>query len=177
MPNPRRGAKAPEVTERLERSRDRLRQRRVRERQREKEIKAAVAEHIAAWQAINAVITRRDSEIEQLRSRIAELEAAATEQVAVLRARQAAVVAAIKQHGDPDDEIAELLEITPRQVRQLLAAARIEVDNAGDGPLHASAGATDTTQPGIGREAGPGNAVAPEPEAREEAASWNERDR
>lgn len=132
MPNPERGARAPEVIERLERSRDRLRQRRARERQREKEIKAAVADHIAAWQAINAVEARRDTEIDQLRTRIGELEAAATEQVAAHRNRQAAAIAVIKHHGETDDGIAELLEITPRQVRQFLAAVRAKTETTSD---------------------------------------------
>ncbi|WP_280463144.1 hypothetical protein [Nocardia carnea] len=160
MPNPSRGAKSPEASARLERSRDRLRQRRVRERQREKEIKAAVAEYISAWQAINAITTRRDTEIEQLRNRIAELEAGATEQVAVQRARQAAAVASIKQHNDPDDEIADLLEITPRQVRQLVAAARRETDHASGSPSPAPAGAPQATQSAKGRDSGPGDVVS-----------------
>jgi predicted HTH domain antitoxin len=153
-----------------------MRQRRTRERQREKEIKAAVAEHIAAWQAINALITRRDTEIEQLRERIAELEAAATEQVAVQRARQAAAVAAIKQHGDSDGEIAELLEITPRQVRQLLAAARIKTYNSAEGSARDQAGTSEATQSGIGRDVGPDKAAGKGLEAQDERTSWSRRD-
>ncbi|WP_157120569.1 hypothetical protein [Nocardia fusca] len=145
----------------------------MRERQREKEIKAAVAEHIAAWQAINAIITRRDFEIEQLRNRIAELEAAATEQVEVQRDRQASAVAAIKHHGDPDGDIADLLEITPRQVRQLLAAARSKADIVGGSPPRAPAGAPKTTQSGKNRNTAPGDAVNEESEAQIEAPSGN----
>ncbi|WP_416566143.1 hypothetical protein [Nocardia testacea] len=124
MATQKRGGRAPEVVERLERSRDRLRQRRARERQRENEIKAAVAQHIDAWQSTNALIAGRDTEIEKLRTQIAELETACAHQVALQRARQATAAAAIKQYGESDEAIAELLEITTREVRQLLTAAR-----------------------------------------------------
>ncbi|MGO4612959.1 hypothetical protein AB4305_03275 [Nocardia sp. 2YAB30] len=114
----------PEVRDRLERSRGRVRARRARARQREQAITAAVKQYLAAWEAIAAREAKRDSDIEALRQQITVLQARAAEEIASHRTQQALAAATIRDQGQTDDDVAELLEITPKQARQLIIAAR-----------------------------------------------------
>ncbi|MFX0573739.1 hypothetical protein [Nocardia nepalensis] len=115
---------SPELVERLERSRDRIRVRRAAAREREKIVTAAVKRYIGAWQRIGAVERRRDSEIASLQQRIVEVRDGAEVEIAEQRTEQAVAAAAIRDQGHDTDDIADLLEITPKKVRQLLSAAR-----------------------------------------------------
>ncbi|WP_216910641.1 hypothetical protein [Nocardia noduli] len=109
---------------RLERSRERVRQRRVLARQREQTIAAAVRRYLQAWQAINACEAARDREVADLRGQISAVQNRATEEITRLRADQAAVAALIRDQGQSDDDVADLLEISAKQVRQLISTAR-----------------------------------------------------
>lgn len=113
-----------EVLDRIQRSRERVKARRDAARLREQVIIAAVKRYIDAWQAIVAREHKRDSDIEQLRRRITEVEAEAAAEIDRHRTTQAGVAATLREQGQSDDDIAELLEITPKDARRLLGLAR-----------------------------------------------------
>ncbi|WP_157172090.1 hypothetical protein [Nocardia higoensis] len=104
-----------------------MRQRREQMRERERATTAAVRRYLAAWQSITLCETERDDKIAELRRQIGVVENAADARIVQLRAEQAAAARTIRdQPGHTDDDVANLLEITPKQVRQLLALARAE---------------------------------------------------
>ncbi|WP_280227536.1 hypothetical protein [Nocardia farcinica] len=104
-----------------------MRQRRERTRERERATAAAVRRYLAAWQSITTCETERDGEIAELRRRITIVEDEAAARIEMLRADQAAAARTIReQPGHTDDDVADLLEITPKQARQLLTQARAE---------------------------------------------------
>ncbi|WP_039804531.1 hypothetical protein [Nocardia araoensis] len=123
-PRSPRTARSPEVAARLERSRARSKQRRELARQRERAIHEAVKRYLADWAAITACETTRDHDIAALRQQISDLEARAASEIARYRADQAAAAAAIRDRGGSEQDIADLLEISLKEVRQLLTAAR-----------------------------------------------------
>ncbi|MER7450313.1 hypothetical protein ABTW96_08495 [Nocardia beijingensis] len=123
-PRSPRTARSPEVAARLERSRARSKQRRELARQRERAIHEAVKRYLAGWAAITACETARDHEIAALRQQISDLEARAASEIARYRADQAEAAAVIRERGGSEQDIADLLEISLKEVRQLLTAAR-----------------------------------------------------
>ncbi|WP_157978613.1 MULTISPECIES: hypothetical protein [Nocardia] len=109
----------------MQRSRDRVRRRRELARERDRAIAAAVRRYLSGWQAITARETKRDAEIAELRRQISVIENEAAAQIASLRADQASAAMTIRdQPGYTDDDVADLLEITPKQARQLITLAR-----------------------------------------------------
>ncbi|GAA5079823.1 hypothetical protein GCM10023319_19790 [Nocardia iowensis] len=66
------------------------------------------------------------------------MQARANEELARYRAEQAAAAVGIRDQDQSDKDVAELLEITTRQARQLIAAARAanSVNNPSDNPGH-----------------------------------------
>jgi hypothetical protein len=116
--------RSPEVVERLERSRVRIQERRALARQRERSIQQAVKRYLTDWQAITACEAKRDNEIEALRQQISEVEARAAREIARHRGAQAEAAAVIRDHGQTDDDVADLLEISTEQARQLITTAR-----------------------------------------------------
>ncbi|WP_109527442.1 MULTISPECIES: hypothetical protein [Nocardia] len=124
LPRSPRNSASPELVERLERSRERVRQRRVLARQREQTIAAAVRRYLQAWQAITACEAARDREVADLRDRISAVQDRATEEITRLHADQAATAALIRDQGQSDDDVADLLEISAKQARQLISTAR-----------------------------------------------------
>ncbi|MGW4330458.1 hypothetical protein ACWEKR_31770 [Nocardia sp. NPDC004573] len=123
-PRSPRTARSPEVAARLERSRARSKQRRELARQRERAIHEAVKRYLADWAAITACETARDHDIAALRQQISDLEARAASEIARYRADQAEAAAVIRERGGSEEDIADLLEISLKEVRQLLTAAR-----------------------------------------------------
>ncbi|MBF6173594.1 hypothetical protein [Nocardia blacklockiae] len=170
----RSAGRSPEVVARLERLRQQTVDRRAVAREKEKTVTSAVRSYISAWHAITLIEQRRDREISALRQQIDDAAARAAAEIGEFQRAQADTAATIQTAGHSDSEIAELLEITPKQVRQLLVTAR----NAGqlDGhqgdertnrptahavpqpiPLHQSAASTkDSTDasPMVPRESG-----------------------
>ncbi|OXR43116.1 hypothetical protein B7C42_05002 [Nocardia cerradoensis] len=67
---------------------------------------------------------RRDRRIRALHDKIRHLEQTATTDIAVHHTKQAAAVARMNEHGCSTDDIAELLKVSLKGVRQLLAAGR-----------------------------------------------------
>ena len=142
-PRSPRTARSPEMTQRVQRSRERVRRRRELARERDREVSAAVRRYLTDWQAITACETKRDAEITELRRRISVVEEAAT-QIAGLRADQGHAAAIIRdQPGHTDDDVADLLEITPKQVRQLITLARTQPNEPAESADVAAP--TDTT--------------------------------
>ncbi|MFD3707447.1 hypothetical protein ACFWUP_30295 [Nocardia sp. NPDC058658] len=111
------------VRDRVQRARDRIRARRAEQRLRDAAIVAAVKTFATARAAVTERETHRDTAINELQQRITRLRESAATDIADLRAQQGAAVAQMKAHGQSDDEIAELLDLTPRQTRQLLTHA------------------------------------------------------
>ncbi|MGY1980138.1 hypothetical protein [Nocardia gipuzkoensis] len=84
--------------------------------------------YLADWEAITACETKRDQDIAALRQQISDVESRAAEEIARHRANQAEAAVVIRDHGASDEDVAELLEISPKQARQLVAAARANRD-------------------------------------------------
>ncbi|MGS2807790.1 hypothetical protein [Nocardia abscessus] len=114
----------------MQRSRERVRRRRELARERDRAIAAAVRRYLSDWQAITACETKRDAEIAELRRQISVVEDEAAAQIASLRADQGSAAMTIRdQPGHTDDDVADLLEITPKQVRQLITLARTQASD------------------------------------------------
>ncbi|MEU2258470.1 hypothetical protein ABZ540_35490 [Nocardia xishanensis] len=164
MPNSRpkrspRTRRGPEVRQRLERSRDRVRARRQQARQREQRITAAVKQYITAWEAITVCEATRDGEVEALRQQITRVQERAAEQIAAHRAQQALAAATIRDQGQTDDDVAELLEISTKQARQLITAARANTDTTAEAPLPSNSADEAVPLP----EVGAGASLRPSP--------------
>ena len=120
----KRGQDAGKLAGQLRHSREVMDRRRALERRREQIVSAAVRQYWSAWQAISTIEQRRDRRIRALHDKIRHLEEAAATDIAVHRTRQAAAVARMNEHGCSTDDIAELLEISVRAARQLLATGQ-----------------------------------------------------
>lgn len=120
----RHGSRHPEVVARLQRSRDRLRSRRQSDRERERVVAGAIKQYIAAWSAVRACEARRENDIEALQQKIVEIRRSVDEEIMGHRRDQGAAAVAIRDQGLSDVDVAELLEVDPKQLRQLLTAAR-----------------------------------------------------
>ncbi|MEV0027819.1 hypothetical protein [Nocardia sp. NPDC050793] len=165
----------PEVRQRLERSRDRVRARRQQARQREQRITAAVKQYVTAWEAITVCEATRDGEVEALRQQITRVHQRAAEQIAAHRAQQALAAAAIRDQGQTDDDVAELLEISAKQARQLITAARANTDS--DVGAQQASKSADAAVPAPDLRAGTPPRPSPSvvPEAGSEDAASDER--
>ncbi|MGY2087826.1 MULTISPECIES: hypothetical protein [Nocardia] len=140
-PRSPRAARSPEVVARLERSRARSKQRRELARQRERTIHEAVKRYLTDWAAITACETTRDENIAALHKQISDVEAAAAQEIARHRADQAEAAAVIRDHGASEDELADLLEISTKQARQLITIARAHRDTTSPEEAPAPTGA------------------------------------
>ncbi|MEU2032814.1 hypothetical protein [Nocardia amamiensis] len=128
--------------------------------------------YLSDWQAITACETKRDKEIEALRQQISAIESRAAQEIAGYRADQAEAAAVIRDHGQNDDDVAELLEISARQARQLITTARAHRGTPSPGasptrtatptehPEHARHGSAETRrQQQTEQETDPGDTV------------------
>ncbi|BDT87263.1 hypothetical protein [Nocardia cyriacigeorgica] len=123
-PRPSRRNRSPELIQRLERSRERERRRKDEARERERVIRAAIKDYIAEWHAIAECEAKIAREVAALKQAIRSIEEQAEREKAEHHVRQAGATARMRETGLAEIEISELLEITPREVRQLLARAR-----------------------------------------------------
>lgn len=151
-PRSPRAARSPELIDRLERSRERVRKRRERARERERVIAGAVRRYLDAWQAIKLRESERDFAIDGLRRQISEIEDRAVEDIARLRGDQAGAAVTIREQGQTDDDIADLLEIGVKEVRQLISRARPQAppQSTAKPQLSASVTGSETTIRGVG---------------------------
>ncbi|WP_280231283.1 hypothetical protein [Nocardia cyriacigeorgica] len=123
-PRTSRKPRSPELIQRLERARERERRRKDEARERERVIRAAIKDYIAEWHAITECEAQLDTEVTALQQRMRIAEERAGREKAEHHARQAAAAARMRETGLTEVEISELLETSPKHVRQLLAAAR-----------------------------------------------------
>ena len=127
-PRPRRrrprGKDSPELVARMQRSHQRSLERRAAATEREKAITRAVADYLNAWQAISIVEDRRDRDVAALRKQIDDVLAQAASELTTHEQAQAAAAAVVRAHVQNDEELADLLEITVKRARQLLASSR-----------------------------------------------------
>ncbi|MFF0499748.1 hypothetical protein ACFYU5_25340 [Nocardia aobensis] len=121
-----RGQDVGKLAARLRHSREVMDRRRAVERQREQIVSGAVREYWLAWQAISTIEQRRDRRTRALHDKIRHLEQVAATDIAVHHARQTAAVARMNEQGCSTDDIAELLEISVKGARRLLAVGRAE---------------------------------------------------
>ncbi|WP_280215130.1 hypothetical protein [Nocardia cyriacigeorgica] len=119
-----RTTRPPELIQRLERSRERERRRKDEARERERVIRGAIKTYISEWHAITECEAQLNTEVTALRERIRAAEERAGREKAEHHALQAAAAARMRETGLTEVEISELLETSPKHVRQLLAAAR-----------------------------------------------------
>jgi DNA-directed RNA polymerase specialized sigma24 family protein len=141
-PRSPRAARSPELIDRLERSRERVRKRRERARERERVVAGAVRRYLDAWQAIRLREAERNAAIDGLRRQISDIESRAVEDIAGLRGDQAVAAVAIREQGQTDDDIADLLEISVKQVRQLISLARSQAPTQSTAKPQLSVGVT-----------------------------------
>ncbi|MFD4431161.1 hypothetical protein [Nocardia sp. NPDC058497] len=83
----------------------------------------AVENYLHAAGVIRQSLAVRDQRIGELRRQIEQLEREHEAEAARWRVQQASAVAAMRELGESDDSIGALLEMTRRQLRQLMAAA------------------------------------------------------
>ncbi|MFD4351511.1 hypothetical protein ACFWPX_03080 [Nocardia sp. NPDC058518] len=121
---PRRSKRDPEVRQRLDRIRDLMKVRRQAAQRREIDIIESIKAYLLATGSINEGITARDHRINELRKQIEYIETEHASEVSQLRGQQARAVASIRDLGESEDGIAELLDLTSKQARQYLAVAR-----------------------------------------------------
>ncbi|MET8430603.1 hypothetical protein [Nocardia sp. NPDC004860] len=126
-PRPRRTrsqARSPELVARLQRSRKRSLRRRADAAAREKAITRAVGDYLAAWSAITHAEQSRDREVAALHAQINTVITRAANEITTHENAQASAAAAVRAHVQTDEELADLLEITVKRARQLLAGSR-----------------------------------------------------
>lgn len=151
---PPRKSRPPELIQRLERSRERERRRKDEARERERVIRAAIKTYIAEWHAITECEAQLDTEVAALRQRIRAAEERAGREKAEHHTLQAAAAVRMRETGLTEVEISELLETSPKHVRQLLSAARAA--HNGDSVSSETAGkrTNDRTDPANQRPVG-----------------------
>ncbi|MGW6729629.1 hypothetical protein ACWF9G_27325 [Nocardia sp. NPDC055029] len=144
---PRRSKRDPELVRRLDEVRQVMKVRRTEAQRRATATMDAVETYLHAAGVIRKSLAVRDQRIGELRQQIEKLEREHEAEAARWRARQASAIEAIRDQGESDDSIGQLLELTGRQVRQLMAAAARAAEQKVGSPA----------QPGMG--AGPGSPV------------------
>ncbi|MGC4989995.1 hypothetical protein [Nocardia salmonicida] len=123
---PRRSKRDPEVRQRLDRIRDLMKVRRQAAHRREIGIIEAIKAYLLATGSIDEGIASRDHRINELRRQIEHVETEHAAEVSQWRGQQARAVASIRDLGESEVGIAELLDLTSKQVRQHLAVARTD---------------------------------------------------
>ncbi|MFE7723281.1 hypothetical protein ACFU44_30095 [Nocardia rhizosphaerihabitans] len=144
---PRRSKRDPELVRRLDEVRQMMKVRRTEAERRAAATMDAVETYLHAAGVIRQSLAVRDQHIGELRRQIEQLEREHEAEAARWRARQASSVAAMRESGESDDGIGQLLELTVKQVRQLIAAA----DRAGEQSV------ADAAHPELGTT--PGNSL------------------
>ncbi|MFF2397404.1 hypothetical protein [Nocardia sp. NPDC058114] len=120
----RRSKRDPELSRRLDEVHNVMKVRRDAAERRETATMDAVQTYLHASGSIRRCTAIRDQRVGELRSRIEQLEREHQAEVARWRGQQAGAVTAMRELGESDTGIGELLELTSKQVRQLMASAR-----------------------------------------------------
>ncbi|MEV0688396.1 hypothetical protein AB0I35_31510 [Nocardia sp. NPDC050378] len=98
--------------------------RRDQAQRREVDIIEATTAYLVAAGSIDDCLAARDHRINELRRQIEQIEAEHEIEVSQWRDQQARAVAAIRDLGETEDQIADLLGVTNKHVRHLLAITR-----------------------------------------------------
>ncbi|MGW5922114.1 hypothetical protein ACWFPY_24250 [Nocardia fluminea] len=120
----RRSKRDPELNRRLDEVHNLMKVRRSEAERRETAMMDAVQVYLRAAGSIRKCTGIRDQRVSELRKRIEQLESEYEAEVTQWRGQQAGAVAEMRDLGEPDDNIGELLELSNKQVRQLMASAR-----------------------------------------------------
>ncbi|MEV0769571.1 hypothetical protein [Nocardia salmonicida] len=120
----RRSKRDPELGRRLDEVHNLMKVRRSEAERRETAMMDAVQTYLRAAASIRKCTGQRDQRASELRKRIEQLEIEYEAEVTQWRDQQAGAVAEMRDLGESDDNIGELLELTNKQVRQLMASAR-----------------------------------------------------
>ncbi|MEV0853734.1 hypothetical protein [Nocardia fluminea] len=120
----RRSKRDPELGRRLDEVHNVMKVRRDAAERRETATMDAVQTYLQASGLIRRCTAIRDQRVGELRSRIEQLEREHQAEVTQWRGQQAGAVTAMRELGESDTSIGELLELTSKQVRQLMASAR-----------------------------------------------------
>lgn len=120
---PRVGGAKDVVRAQVERARARMDQRRADQKIRDRHVSAAVKQFATAAAAVTAREEARDRQVTALQQEIQATHVAAAEAIAEHRVQQRMALTLMKDQGQTDGDIAELLDLTARQVRQLLAVS------------------------------------------------------
>lgn len=141
---PRRSKRDPELVRRLDEVRQVMKVRRTEAERRAAATMDAVQTYLHAAGAIRQSLAVRDQRIGELRQQIEQLEREHEAEAARWRARQVSAIVAMRELGESDAGIGQLLELTVKQVRQLMAAA----DRAGEQSVADAAHPEQGTTPG-----------------------------
>lgn len=120
----RRSKRDPELSRRLDEVHNVMKVRRDAAERRETATMDAVQTYLQASGSIRRCTAIRDQRVGELRSRIEQLEREHQAEVTRWRGQQAGAVTAMRELGESDTGIGELLELTSKQVRQLMTTAR-----------------------------------------------------
>lgn len=160
----RRSKRDPESSRRLDEVQKLMKARREAATRRESEMMDAVQIYLRAAGSIRQCTAIRDQRVSELRKRIERLEGEHEAEVTRWRAQQAGAVSTMRDLGESDDDISELLELTNRQVRQLIAVALVSVaaQNDPDSQGRTRPDHQEPERPGMQRESRAGlNAEEP----------------
>ncbi|WP_433206719.1 hypothetical protein ACQP1G_20575 [Nocardia sp. CA-107356] len=112
------------VAQELEKRRDRRLDRRIAARERQLRVDAAEKLYVDAVEAIEAATRELATEIRGFEQCIVEATARSASLVEQYRHQQSRAAAAIRDEGCTVDEVAEILDISKQQTRQMIAEAR-----------------------------------------------------
>lgn len=124
QPQNRGGSRSNVIAERRARARKRRREQREAARDQERRIAGAVDRYISAWGAESAVAAGLTATIADLEAQISQAQDTAREESQAHRYVQARAAADLRGEVHSVDEVAELLELTPAKVRELIALNR-----------------------------------------------------
>ncbi|MGW5439647.1 hypothetical protein [Nocardia asteroides] len=127
---PRRAKKDPELVRRLDEVRQVMKDRRTEAERRAAATMDAVETYLRAAGAVRESLAVRDQRIGELRQQIQQLERDHEAEATQWRSRQASAVATMRGLGESDDSIGALLEMTSRQLKQLMSAAARKAEQA-----------------------------------------------
>ncbi|MFI8974245.1 hypothetical protein ACIGO9_15265 [Nocardia asteroides] len=120
---PRRSKRDPELVRRLDEVRQVMKVRRTEAERRAAATMDAVQTYLHAAGVIRQSLAGRDRRIGELRRQIEQLEREHEVEAARWRAQQATAIAAMRDLGEPDGSICHLLELSGKQLRQIMSAA------------------------------------------------------
>ncbi|MEU5762256.1 hypothetical protein [Nocardia sp. NPDC047648] len=112
------------VAEELEKRRTRRVERHAAVRERQARIDAAEKQYTEAWTGTKVADNDLAAEIAVLQQRIEEARSRTAAQIAEYRRHQALAAAAIRREGCNVEEVADILDVSQKEARQLLSEAR-----------------------------------------------------